>query len=179
MRNRFRVSSASRTVGDADRTIEAWVRFEGTYGTWATGLIEGLFVGYGMWETLSETNELLVSAGTSAVPDTLQYSQWGAGISAPTTSQPGTWNHFAFTLASGTATLYVNGTAVASSSSLTVNTPSEGSTTYIGGEPSPPDEDPEWLTGEVDEVSIYTRALDPSEIALIFPAGSAGKCNSQ
>ena len=34
------------------------------------------------------------------------------------------------------------------------------------------------LAGIVDEASIYNRALDPSEIAALYAAGSAGKCMS-
>lgn len=32
------------------------------------------------------------------------------------------------------------------------------------------------MDGELDEVSIYNRALSPQEIAAIFAAGQAGKC---
>jgi concanavalin A-like lectin/glucanase superfamily protein len=34
------------------------------------------------------------------------------------------------------------------------------------------------LNGIVDEASIYNRALDPSEVAALYAAGSAGKCFS-
>jgi hypothetical protein len=32
------------------------------------------------------------------------------------------------------------------------------------------------MHGEIDEVTVYNRALLPSEIAAIFLAGQAGKC---
>ena len=36
----------------------------------------------------------------------------------------------------------------------------------------------EFFSGAIDEVSIYNRALSPSEIAAIYEAGSAGKCRA-
>lgn len=33
------------------------------------------------------------------------------------------------------------------------------------------------FTGEVDEVEVFDRALTAAEIAAIYNAGSAGKCN--
>ena len=33
------------------------------------------------------------------------------------------------------------------------------------------------LTGMLDEITVYNRALTPAEIASIYAAGSAGKCH--
>ncbi len=84
-----------------------------------------------------------------------------------------TWFHYAFTLAGGTSTLYVNGVAVATLE-IPFSTPS-GSSAYLGAFPDAP-LTTEWLTGAVDEASVYARALDPSEILAIYEAGSSGKC---
>jgi len=36
----------------------------------------------------------------------------------------------------------------------------------------------ETLDGLLDEIDIFNRALDPSEVRAIFEAGSAGKCKN-
>ncbi|HEX6522878.1 MAG TPA: beta-L-arabinofuranosidase domain-containing protein [Streptosporangiaceae bacterium] len=72
------------------------------------------------------------------------------------------WTHVAVTLSGGTATLYVNGTAVASNTSMTLTPSSLGSTgnNWIGrsqfGDPD--------LNGSVDEFQIYNRALSAAEV---------------
>ncbi|HUN32893.1 MAG TPA: beta-L-arabinofuranosidase domain-containing protein [Trebonia sp.] len=86
----------------------------------------------------------------------------------------GTWSHVAVTLSGGTATLYVNGTAVASNASVTLTPASLGSTgnTWIGrsqfGDPD--------LDGSVDEFQVYSRALSAAEVASLTTSagGSPG-----
>jgi len=39
--------------------------------------------------------------------------------------------------------------------------------------------DVEYFKGQVDEVSLYNRALNPNEIQSIFTAGSQGKCRTE
>ena len=84
----------------------------------------------------------------------------------------GTWTHVAITLSGGTATLYVNGTAVASNTSMTLTPSSLGSTgnNWIGrsqfGDPD--------LNGSVDEFQIYNRALSAAEVqSLTTSAGGS------
>jgi concanavalin A-like lectin/glucanase superfamily protein len=154
-------------LGDADRTIELWGRIDVAYTT----PIEGLFAGYGSWGTPDGTNEMLVYADPV---NSLVYSQWGESLTAPTVASTNTWFHFAFTLSAGTSTLYVNGSSAAVDSSLAVNTPSGA--VFIGAYPNPPDGTPEGLTGDVDELSIYSRALTGAEIQAIYSAGGLGKC---
>ncbi|HTU74991.1 MAG TPA: beta-L-arabinofuranosidase domain-containing protein [Trebonia sp.] len=84
----------------------------------------------------------------------------------------GTWSHVAVTLSGTTATLYVNGTAVASNPSVTITPSSLGSTgnTWIGrsqfGDPD--------LNGSVDEFQVYSRALSAAEVmSLTASAGGS------
>ncbi|HTN19723.1 MAG TPA: LamG-like jellyroll fold domain-containing protein [Pelobium sp.] len=74
-----------------------------------------------------------------------------------------TWTHFAITQAGSTCTLYINGTAVASNTGVTIKPSTIGSTNlnYLGKS--------QWndplFKGSIDEFKIYSRALSATEIA--------------
>ncbi|RYD61078.1 MAG: LamG domain-containing protein, partial [Verrucomicrobiaceae bacterium] len=71
--------------------------------------------------------------------------------------------------AGGAARLYVDGALKAS---FTANfTPATKGDFYIGSYPGSA-----YFKGQLDEVSLYTRALSPGEIYSIFAAGAVGKC---
>jgi hypothetical protein len=80
--------------------------------------------------------------------------------------------------ASGLAAIYVNGGVVLQTNlgSFTPQTSFTnlllGARTYYGSVSSPPDK----FAGQMDEMSLYNRALSSNEIAAIYLAGSAGKC---
>lgn len=77
---------------------------------------------------------------------------------------------------SGTARLYVNG-ALAKESVLGTFTPQTSPDLSIGYRPNTVPFGPVSFIGRIDEVSLYSRALSPSEIQAIYNAGSSGKCN--
>ena len=92
---------------------------------------------------------------------------------------PGVWQHVALTYdkASGTGAIYINGVAV-----TTINlgsfTPITGFTNLLIGARtlfasvgSPASQ----YSGEMDEISLYGRALSAAEIQTIYQLGSAGK----
>ncbi len=74
---------------------------------------------------------------------------------------------------SGLARLYLNGVVVAQQN-LGTFTPATASDLYIGTRPSPPPV--YWWKGIIDEMTIYNRALQATEIQAIYAAGAAGKC---
>ena len=80
-----------------------------------------------------------------------------------------TWTHFAITQSGNTCTMYVNGTAVASNTGLTIKPSAIGSTTlnYLGKSQF---NDP-LFNGSIDEFKIYSRALTAAEIAQNMKAG--------
>ncbi len=93
---------------------------------------------------------------------------------------PGVWQHVALTYdkVSGNASLYINGT-IATQTNLGSFTPQTsytnlllGARTTYGSVSSPNTA----FSGGMDEMSIYSRALSPAEIAAIYSAGSEGKC---
>jgi hypothetical protein len=74
----------------------------------------------------------------------------------------------------GLARLFVDGVMV-QEANLGIFTPRTSDNLYIGKRPAS-DVNSRSFTGQIDEVSIYNRALSTNEIAAIFQAGSAGKC---
>ena len=85
------------------------------------------------------------------------------GISAVSV---GAWHHFAVTLKGSVGILYVDGLAVGTNSSMTLNPSSLGSTTqnYIGKSQYA---DP-YFNGMVDEFRIYNDALSADEVATLL-----------
>ena len=93
---------------------------------------------------------------------------------------PNVWQHIAITYdkASGMAALYLNGVpiTVANFGSFTPETSLShlvmGARTTFNSVSNPGDA----VSGMMDELSFYSRALSPAEIMAIYNAGSAGKC---
>jgi hypothetical protein len=98
------------------------------------------------------------------------FSAWGMedysfNYIAPT----GVWTHLVFVGTATNTALYANGVQMdVIAASISLPRAEVGRDTLLGfGKP---------LRGEVDEVSLYNRALNPAEIASLYNAGSAGKC---
>jgi autotransporter-associated beta strand protein len=87
------------------------------------------------------------------------------GINSPLALSTGVWHHLAVTLSGTTGVLYIDGKAVGTNSSMTLEPSALGSTTqnYIGKSQW---NDPN-LTGSVDDFRIYTRALSGGEVAAL------------
>jgi murein DD-endopeptidase MepM/ murein hydrolase activator NlpD len=146
--------------GNGDRTLELWVKID----AFVAG--EAFFAGYGSFGSSLQTYHL----GTENWHNMVFFSTWIEAIAGPVL-QPGVWYHVAVTNTGNTAILYLNGTQVASGD-LGINTPPDTSF-YVGQIPG---DSFRRLQGQVDEVSVYNRALTPDEIQAIANAGSAGKC---
>jgi hypothetical protein len=154
-------------TANAARTIEGWVRAQSS-----TAQGEALIAGYGLWGATDGTNLLTLSQNNE-----LTFDSWGTQnvIATAPTLQANTWTHVAVVVNQGAAALYVNGTLVFQGAA-TVNTPTAQTATYLGGFPNPPDGVPEYFTGDVDEVSVYSVALTATQLQAIHAAGIAGKC---
>jgi Pro-kumamolisin, activation domain/Concanavalin A-like lectin/glucanases superfamily/Immunoglobulin domain/Bacterial Ig domain/Immunoglobulin I-set domain/Viral BACON domain len=97
--------------------------------------------------------------------------------SPPNVLSTNSWNHVALTYdrASGTAALYLNGTAVAVQY-LGVFTPLTTYDFYLGYSPPDPSFSVGYYSGLMDEMSVYNTALSASQIQTIYVAGAGGKC---
>jgi hypothetical protein len=96
-------------------------------------------------------------------------------LSAAKRLTSGRWYHLAYTVDDATKTqaLYVNGLLVASGN-LTKLPGYDGQPLLIGCDGNF-GQLRSFLQGRVDEITIYNRALDYTEIMAIYNAGPAGK----
>jgi hypothetical protein len=143
--------------GLSDFTISAWVNPAATTDwtrvfDFGTGTTDYMF--------------LTVNAGSG--PRFAITTSGGGGEQQLTSNTPlaqGTWSHLAVTLSGHTGTLYVNGTAVATNTNMTLHPSDLGNTTqdWIGrseyGDP--------YLNATVDDFAIYDRALSASQIGAL------------
>ena len=90
-------------------------------------------------------------------------------VQAPFTPSPHQWYHLAVVRNGNVFTMFLNGVAVGSETNG-IAVPNANAPLTIGHSEA------FYFNGELDEVSIYSRALSASEIAAIYNAGSAGKC---
>jgi DUF1680 family protein len=159
------VSMPAGIVGGlADFTVACWVN-PGAITAWSrifdfgTGTTDYMFLAV---DTGSGPRFSITTSGAGGE----QQVNYGTRLSA------GKWTHVAVTLSEKTATLYVNGSAVASNASVTLTPASLGATgnNWIGrsqfGDPD--------LNAAVDEFQIYSRALSAAEVkSLTASAGGS------
>ncbi|HEY3761924.1 MAG TPA: LamG-like jellyroll fold domain-containing protein [Verrucomicrobiae bacterium] len=143
-------------------TIESWIQRASTstvsYGTGGNGVIMSYAPG-GYCFFVNSIGQLVLSQ--------LGDYNWAGGQYINDTN----WHHVAVTVANGTVIFYLDGVA---------STPQAYNVTYtFTGGPGigyRPDNDDNSFYGSIDELSVYSRALAPNEIAAIYQAGSFGKC---
>ncbi|KAB2340364.1 family 43 glycosylhydrolase [Actinomadura rudentiformis] len=143
-------------------TVASWVKWtsSSTVNQWLFGLGP-------------DSNKYLFmtpSSGSRALRTAITTGGWQAesGAAASTALPGGEWKHVAVTIdsAAKTATLYLDGVAVAKATNVTVKpsdlySPTASAGGHIGK--SLYEADP-YFAGEVDDFRIYSRALAPSEL---------------
>ena len=150
-------------TGNADRTMAMWVNVT----SYNPGN-ESFFAGYGNFGTFNSTYQLGINSNHA-----LFFSQWGAQITGPVLSL-GTWYYVAVTNVGDTATLYLNGTQVASGtfgvgslSGSSINT-AAGTTFDIGTITNPTYGAGRNLVGMVQGIQVYGGALSPAQIQTLY-----------
>ena len=176
----FVPASPSLNVGaGTGLTMEGWIKVSSVSGfhpiaEWHGDTRET--AGVQLWLNSYPTQS---GALFGAVTDT----NWGQHtlVSASGIVQPNVFQHVALTYdkASGIGTLYLNG-AVVAQVNLGSFVPATADDLWIAHRPL--DVPGDWtygttLGGLLDELSIYSRALSATEIAAIYTASSAGKCD--
>ena len=87
----------------------------------------------------------------------------------------GQWSHIVGTWDGAVMRIYVDGKLEGENRKPGMIVPNPGSSLYIGGFLLPQGGN-RFFTGSIDEVSFYDRSLSALEIATLYEAGSAGKC---
>lgn len=145
-------------AGLNDFTISAWV-YPDAISTWAR-----------VFDFGGDTTRYMFLCPSSA-DGTLRFAITNSGngaeqrINAPAPLAAGVWTHVAVTLSGNTGTLYVNGTAVATNTAMTLRPSSLGATgqNWIGRSQWP---DP-YFNGRIDDFRLYDRALTASEVSAL------------
>lgn len=141
---------------DGDWTISTWIR-PATLPTWARVFDFGAGAGANMFLTVSAGNgpRFAITTGGGGAE---QQVTWG-GQNFPLDQ----WSHVAITVSGTTATMWVDGEAVASNDEVTISPADLGLTTsnYLGR--SQYSSDPPY-DGAIDDFAVYSRALSEQEL---------------
>ena len=163
---------ASLNFGTGPFSLEAWFNWDGA-GSSVNNIIRksnyGGDPGSGYWVRIGRDNKTIeFSVGATTVPEGQTL------ITAPVS--PGVWHHIAATRdGSDVIKLYIDGQSTGSFLRQAPHANSSSGSSFALGIWQ--DQNSEHFSGLIDEVSVYNRALDASEVKAIFNAGSAGKCS--
>ena len=158
-------------------TIEGWVRFSSLNSPGNASLGSQFIVfkqnsrtyqfeGYYLAKESLSPNDYFTFQVSSSAGET-------ASVYSITAIQPGVWYHVAATRGPNYIQIFVNGKLEAQA---TVSFPQDYGTMPLFFGSSGQTYWDRKLSGNLDEVSIYNRALKTNEIASIYASGSAGKC---
>lgn len=160
-------------AGLDDFTIATWVKAD-SITAWAR-----------VFDFGNDTNNyMFLSARAGVAGNPIRFAITNAGgaaeqrVDGPSLAL-NTWTHLAISLSGNTATLYVNGVAVATNSGITLRPSSLGTTTRNYLAESQFAADPTFM-GTIEDFRIYGRALSTTEInqlarpTLVNPAAAAG-----
>gem|GEM_PF-1882146 len=175
--NNFVQIADSVVLKPTNLTIEAWVRFSGLdsagnatvgqqYIVFKQNTLGSNFEGYDLSKSRVAGNDFFVFRVSSS-------SGLGAVAIATNPITAGVWYHVAGVRGSNFIQVYVNGQIHAQTA---VSFPQNYGTLplYFGSSGQT-----FWdrkFRGTLDEVSLYNRALSPTEIASVYSAGASGKC---
>jgi Concanavalin A-like lectin/glucanases superfamily len=180
----FESAALDLPVWGADRTLEMWVKLDSILPPDVTtsDYFEAFFAGYGEFGS-STAFFSLFSEHQPPYGNALAWTQWFDQLAGPLLSEGEPfqrnrgWHHVAVTLSGGTnigVVLFLDGAPVARRQNFVINTPP--GTSFLMGRIPGPLGDIRRMHGQLDEVTVYNRALLPQEIAAIYAAGTAGKC---
>jgi Tol biopolymer transport system component len=156
------VSPTGLPLGNAPRTMELWFNTNQNLQSQT----ESALIQYGS-SVSSQMFGLITSANA---PGRLYFFGHANDLAGSTVIQPGRWYHAAVTYDGVTLKLFMDGTLEASKTT-SLNTVLDGNGLTIGFRSG----SSRWA-GQLDEPTIYNRALSDSEVLAIFQAGAAGKC---
>ena len=171
----------SPTLRPANLTIEAWVQFSSLDSTASGGSAPGdqylvfkqnsrygNFEGFDLSKTRVADGDVFRFLITSATAQSAQ-------VNSTTLLATGVWYHVAAVRGANFTQLYVNGYL---ESQTNVDFAQDYGAWPLWFGTSGQSYWDHKLNGLLDEVSLYDRALSSNEVAAIYAAGAAGKCNA-
>lgn len=160
----------------AQFTIETWVKFDSLFSQ-TTGAAAG--VQFLVHKQNTRPNNwfsayaLLKNSSHRIGFDLISSNQTEVFLSSSSVVQTGVWYHVVGVRGSNSAQLYING-ALAQQTAINFASDYGNYPLYLGTSGHPTYDGR--LKGQLDEVSLYQRALSAGEITALYAAGSAGKC---
>lgn len=147
-------------AGVTDFTFAGWV-YNNNSGNWSRIFDFGTGTTAHMFVTINNG-----TTGTARFTITTTGSGGEQTVTAPSAVPSNEWTHITITLLGSTATLYVNGTSVATNTGITLTPASLGATTqnYFGRSQYA---DP-YLNAYVDDFRFYNRALTTEEVTALY-----------
>ena len=152
-----RITAPAISVPATDFTVAAWFRWTTNPSPYYSGIQGG---GYS-WELRVQNDGRFAVLFYQAIsPDV--YTTAGSLL----TYNDGTWHHAAAVLRSGLGRLYVDGAVVAQDTTNPINSVRTSTQTIVGQIASD-------FAGDIDEVSVFSRALSDVEIAALASGTSS------
>ena len=155
--------------GTNDFSIEFWADFSALTPSTPGG--DGSIVFIGRDEGLGDLNKWLFGFGENTLYLYLNSPVLGPQFIAHAQFNPATnqWYHLAVTRGGPVFRVYVNGAQVSAETNV-LAIPAADAPITIGQAQGI------FMSGMLDEISIYNRALEANELLAIYQAGSQGKC---
>lgn len=124
--------------------------------------------------TIPVGNLAVFVSGLSGMPN--NHNGWtDAGAAVPLNR----WSHVAMAVEPGRVRVFLNGVKVSEFVGLTGTMPSMDAPFRIGARSQTfPGWEADRFDGRIDEVGVYTRSLPNEEVAALFAAGAAGRCDA-
>jgi hypothetical protein len=171
MSNYVEVASSANLKVSGPFTIEGWINYHGTPNVYSGDSI----VAKGVDAETAGDWAITVSENSKLRPHVNAGGGWHY-FDCNTVLNPDTWYHIAMVYDGVHLQGYVNGVPDGSVDAngavqTTDNALRIGAYAPVNGTASKA-----YFRGQIDELSLYSRALSNSEIAALYSAGSAGKC---
>ncbi|MEW6303259.1 MAG: MBG domain-containing protein [Verrucomicrobiota bacterium] len=156
-----------------DFTIEGWIKLNGSQGNYA-----GIFANWSNPDGRGYQLVIVDNRLAAEIHSNPEFAGVNNGLKGSTVLNNGAWHHVAMvvTRSSQNAKLYVDGVVEANVTHTVIHKNlSNPAPIYIGSERfGNPGSNP-FFGGNIDELTLYGRALSTAEIQAIYNANSAGK----
>ncbi len=164
--------------GDDSFSVEFWAKSDSLIGTWVDKreYIGGQYRGYAIYKSFNSTVQANGGNGCTIAFDIFQPGVPTQAVFTTTPSCSTTFTHYAFVFdrAANRMRIYVNGNFIIGRTPFQPIGDLSNTATFNIAEPAENSTYGNW-DGDIDELSIYKKALTLGEIQAIHAAGAEGK----